>query len=165
MSAEHVGTHACELEVVGIEVAQLSDDRLSLVHKRLCVEGVSLALVFELTLFHILEQSDTCDAGRCHDSGRRHDRRRGVVKSEKVTDDNLLITLRLYSPQPLWNMMESSEIAKPYQKGCSVSESNDVSECKGGTASTTVANNKIKNKKSDIYAGGLRDGMATEDSH
>ena len=139
MSPEHVGAHVCELEDVGIEVAQLSDDRLSLVHKGLCVEGVSLALVFELTLVHILEHSDTCDAGRCHDSGRRHDRRRGVVKSKKVTDNDLLITLRLYSPQPLWKMMESSEITKPYQKGCSVSKSNDVSECEGSTASTTVA--------------------------
>ena len=48
------------------------------------------------------------------------------MNSEKVTDDNLLILLRLYSPQPLWNMMESSGMAKPCQKGCSMSESNGV---------------------------------------
>ena len=64
MSAEHIGTHVFELEIVGIEVTQPSNDRLSLVHKELCVERVSLALFFKLTLFHILEHRNARDAGR-----------------------------------------------------------------------------------------------------
>ena len=64
ISAEHVGTHVLELEIVGVEVTQPSDDRLSLVHEELCIERVSLVLLFELTLFHILEHRDACDAGR-----------------------------------------------------------------------------------------------------
>ena len=62
MSAQHVGAHIFKLEIVGIEVAQPSNDRLCIVYVELRIECVCLALLLEL--LHILEHCDACDAGR-----------------------------------------------------------------------------------------------------